>query len=813
MPGVKYIGPILDASGYSEAARNYVLSIHKKGYPITVAPITFEKTRPDLGEQGRILNSLINKRIEYDKVIVHSTPDLWQNFTRFESNKYLIGYTVWETSGLHPTWAMAANRADEIWIPCDWNVEVFKGSGVTKPLFKVPHAIDVPEMGSIPDFNLEGLSDNDFVFCSIFQWQERKNPYGLLAAYSVAFTGVQDVALVLKTYRFDHAGDREQIKNMVLDFRKHVTLDHFPKIFLVVENLSKQEILGLHKRSDAFVLLQRSEGWGLCVASDTKILTSQGVAHVKELPDSSLVMNKAGRFTKVVAKKGRYVSEALRIHSKSWKADPLVVSKEHPVYSVGATKPDGTKIRFSLLDPESLEKDLSWRPSESLNVGDFVATPRPLLDMPLPETLDLIELIPRQFFTYDSERVFSKNGFSSKTRGTFSYKEMSSALGLDKWAVESAVRHIKSGTVPKESTKTAAAYNHLTSVGFHPAQRTSISRFVHLNAGVLSLFGWYLAEGSWGSNAIDISLSSKEVAVAEMLKKTFMENFGVPAYSINYYCVANKLKFRVSSVLIAELFRALFGHGAAEKYVPDFLFSSGKHLQPLVSGLFGGDGYDSGGYSELTTLSPNLAYQMKFILMSQGVFPSMYRDKRNNCYRVRIQGAQYCTQNGTRPAKRTCNHFIETPNFFLVRVSEIERVKYDDIMFDIQVEEEESFIGNGLLLHNCHFEAAVCGKPVITPGYGGQTEFLNKDNSYLVDYNLTPVIGMRGFSPYYLSTQYWCEPNMQHAVETLQYVYSHREEAKEKGEQARQFIVDNFTWDKVGGIIVDRLNQLDGRTV
>ena len=265
MAGVKYIGPLFDGSGYSEAARNYVLSIHKQGYPITVSPITFEQTRPDLGADGQVLHSLVNKKIDYDKVIVHSTPNLWHHFTRYDVNKYIIGYTVWETSKLHPVWVNACSRANEVWVPCDWNIEVFRDSGVNRPLFKVPHAIEVVDQNSLPNLSWEGISDNDFVFYSIFQWQERKNPYALLAAYNVAFSGVDDVVLVLKTYRRDHASteEKEHIRQSIIKYRNDFALPHFPKIVLVVANMSRQEILGLHKRGDAFVLLQRAEGWGL----------------------------------------------------------------------------------------------------------------------------------------------------------------------------------------------------------------------------------------------------------------------------------------------------------------------------------------------------------------------------------------------------------------------------------------------------------------------------------------------------------------------------------------------------------------------
>ena len=58
--GIKYLAPIFDNSGYAEAARQYILALHKMGIPITLERISFEPARPDLGETGRILNSLVD---------------------------------------------------------------------------------------------------------------------------------------------------------------------------------------------------------------------------------------------------------------------------------------------------------------------------------------------------------------------------------------------------------------------------------------------------------------------------------------------------------------------------------------------------------------------------------------------------------------------------------------------------------------------------------------------------------------------------------------------------------------------------------
>ena len=145
MRGVKYIGPVFDGSGYGEAARNYVLAIHRQGYPISVTPIEFEDQKPELGEDGVLLRSLCERCVEVNKVIIHSTPDLWHPFTHKEKDKYIIGQTVWESTRLHPVWVNACRFVDEVWVPSEWNVEVFRNSGVERPIIRVPHTLDLPE--------------------------------------------------------------------------------------------------------------------------------------------------------------------------------------------------------------------------------------------------------------------------------------------------------------------------------------------------------------------------------------------------------------------------------------------------------------------------------------------------------------------------------------------------------------------------------------------------------------------------------------------------------------------------------------------
>jgi glycosyltransferase involved in cell wall biosynthesis len=276
MNGVKYIGPVFDQSGYGEAARNYVLALDGAGVPLTLDAVRHTPSQPDLGREGELLASLLDRPIDYDRVVVHATPDTWTHRLRGEPPEVAtVGCTVWETTGLHPIWTAACNRVDEVWVPSRWNAEVFRRSGVVTPIEVVPHCIELPDLDAVAPLAVDGVPAGAFVFYSIFHWNERKNPEGLLAAYLAAFSGVHDVALVLKI-QFDPprgaaaeeeraAGGADALRAQaeIAAFKRRMNLPHYPRIVPITGILGRAQILGLHRRGDAFVLLQRAEGWGL----------------------------------------------------------------------------------------------------------------------------------------------------------------------------------------------------------------------------------------------------------------------------------------------------------------------------------------------------------------------------------------------------------------------------------------------------------------------------------------------------------------------------------------------------------------------
>lgn len=261
--GIKYIAPLYDNSGYAKASRSYVLALHQAGVPVTTVPISFEQDKPDLGKDGSVLKSLEKKDIPYNIVLIHTTPEFWSKYR--EEGKTNIGYTIWETTKLHDDWPVYINRdVDKVLVGCHWNVKVFKESGVTIPIASVPHCTELVDPSTVVPYDVAGVDKDTFMFYSILQWTERKSPLSTIKAYWHAFQNNENVALVLKTYRSDYSDREKDAIRSTMGFLKAATpFNRYPKVFLILDMLSEEEILGLHARGDCYVSLDRGEGFGL----------------------------------------------------------------------------------------------------------------------------------------------------------------------------------------------------------------------------------------------------------------------------------------------------------------------------------------------------------------------------------------------------------------------------------------------------------------------------------------------------------------------------------------------------------------------
>jgi glycosyltransferase involved in cell wall biosynthesis len=104
-------------------------------------------------------------------------------------------------------------------------------------------------------------------------------------------------------------------------------------------------------------------------------------------------------------------------------------------------------------------------------------------------------------------------------------------------------------------------------------------------------------------------------------------------------------------------------------------------------------------------------------------------------------------------------------------------------------------------------EAMALGKPVIGTGYSGNVDFMNNENSYLIDY----TIGRVGAEcEIYPPEGEWAEPSIEHAAELMRRVLSDPDQAAAKGERAKADVSRLLSPEVTGQSMRRRLEHLAG---
>jgi len=116
-----------------------------------------------------------------------------------------------------------------------------------------------------------------------------------------------------------------------------------------------------------------------------------------------------------------------------------------------------------------------------------------------------------------------------------------------------------------------------------------------------------------------------------------------------------------------------------------------------------------------------------------------------------------------------------------------------------------------------YLEAAATGLPVIASNCSGQTEFLNKENSYLVDPDAYVEATTNGKLSRMAKLCHFYEGQIfpdfgrtaiEKVKENMRFVYENYDEAKIKANKLRKLVVNNYTWDMAVDRVYRRLKEI-----
>jgi glycosyltransferase involved in cell wall biosynthesis len=281
--GLKVI-TLVPGTGYGDAGCEYIAGLDALGLPVSWMPTHYgsdqllprDQSVADLQSEIRSrLEKVWGKEIECDALLLNVPPvrSHW-HWLKAEPSLRHFCYLAWEVEVLPQDWAPALNRYQAVFVPSRFNQQALVRGGVTSPVHCLPHvarAIPAPlEQGEWGP-----VRDDDFLFYTIGAWTTRKAMEETIRAYLDAFTGNDQVGLVVKTEAVNqivfqslspsqrkvnpphHSMVWWALSRIIADYRNPA------RIHLVAGRVEPAHIDDLHNRGDCFISLAHSEGWGL----------------------------------------------------------------------------------------------------------------------------------------------------------------------------------------------------------------------------------------------------------------------------------------------------------------------------------------------------------------------------------------------------------------------------------------------------------------------------------------------------------------------------------------------------------------------
>ena len=168
----------------------------------------------------------------------------------------------WEFGAVPQAWCgPLADNVDELWVPSEYVRGMYLDAGVDPArVVVIPNGVDLERFS--PDGPRREIPGAGLRFLFVGGLVARKGPDVLLAAWREAFAGRADVTLVIKDFGADGIyrgeGPREAI-------RAHAASGALPRIVLVEDDLSTDEIAALYRSCDVLVAPYRGEGFAMPV--------------------------------------------------------------------------------------------------------------------------------------------------------------------------------------------------------------------------------------------------------------------------------------------------------------------------------------------------------------------------------------------------------------------------------------------------------------------------------------------------------------------------------------------------------------------
>jgi len=252
---------------------------------------------------------------------------------------------------------------------------------------------------------------------------------------------------------------------------------------------------------------------------------------------------------------------------------------------------------------------------------------------------------------------------------------------------------------------------------------------IPLGNDLIEVLGLYVAEGSVSTNnyyKITFSLDSRKQNLINKVINTMEKYFGCKA-SITYKKDRHSAEVSFNRKELAVMFADWFGEGSANKKIPDFIkWINPKKQMHFIKGAFKGDGSYRLNSKQIdiryVTTSKQLIFDLSHILHRNWINPclSIIPEKKTNdgirhkeAYVLQISGKvadkmiKFIWEDKELDLKMSDRQSKDIPfewngqKYMKQKVEELIKEPYKGKVYCLNVEIDNSFVAEGVIVHNC----------------------------------------------------------------------------------------------------------------
>ncbi len=220
------------------------------------------------------------------------------------------------------------------------------------------------------------------------------------------------------------------------------------------------------------------------------------------------------------------------------------------------------------------------------------------------------------------------------------------------------------------------------------------------------LFGFYLAEGSSAGTRIEFDFNKNETEYHSEVIAALKDIFHLPAKMRE---CRTAMRITAQHPALAQLFKCGNAH---TKMLPEWVWIATEEFwRGMLSAWSDGDGNTTKKWkrTRITTVSKNLAWHMRLIAIALGKKAGLTADHRAACYlegRLMPEGISYVVQFQESDEPRY-SKFLPHSDGLVTKVKSIKGIDYSGPVYNLEVEQDHSFLTESGVVHNC----AVYGVP------------------------------------------------------------------------------------------------------